>query len=209
MKYQQLFAKIAMGVFFLAVPLLSEASAQISGITFSRPLTGDAGVSEIRFEFDDADDVLVQIDQLLAPDGSGSPVNSLFQNNDDGFPGVPGQGLGILASGPIDTIGVVAVGDVLSAGMNFGGNALDVAAETGGPGGSFLLGFSTGTGSTDAVGYFNITWEAGDESDIVYGGGIISIDGAGPLEVGAVPEPGSLTLISALALAAFVRRRRS
>ena len=86
MKYQQLFAKIAMGVFFLAVPLLSEASAQISGITFSRTLTGDAGVSEIRFEFDDADDVLVQIDQLLAPDGSGSPVNSLFQNNDDGFP---------------------------------------------------------------------------------------------------------------------------
>ena len=72
----------------------------------------------------------------------------------------------------------------------------------------FFLAFSTGTSSTDAVGYFNIAWELGDDSDIVYTGGRVLLGGGGPLVVAAVPEPGSLVLLSAFGFAAVARRKR-
>ena len=191
MKYQQrMFINAAMGIFFLAVSLHSQASAQVVGITFSRTATNEFGLSEIDFGFNAAADVFVQFDQLGAAD-------ALFQNND-----ASGQDFQIEANGPIDSIGEVTIGQILNPGTNFGSTSLDVSTIIS-PGQDFFLGFSSG----NDVGFFNIAWEPGANSDIVYSRGFAAFDGAS-LEVSAVPEPGSLTLVSALALAVFVRRRR-
>ena len=108
---------------------------------------------------------------------------------------------------PIESIGVVSIGDVLNPGTDFGSTCLEVS-DIISRGENFFLAFSTGTSSTDTVGYFNIAWELGDDSDIVYTGGRVQIGGGGPLLVAAVPEPGSLVLLSAFGFAAVARRRR-
>ena len=59
-------------VFLTGILFVSDASAQISAVTFSRTATGETGIGSIEFTFDEQDDVLVQIDQLGA-------VDALFQ----------------------------------------------------------------------------------------------------------------------------------
>lgn len=170
--------------------LTCEASAQVSDLTFSRPGTGDVSVSEIEFSFNVAADVEVQIDQLGA-------VAALFQNND-----TFGQDFGIVAAGPVDSIGEVTIGQVLSSGTDFGSTSL-VVSDFIAPGEDFYLGFSSGAD----VGYFNIAWDAGANSSIFYSKGEFATGGF-PLIVAAVPEPSSLILISALTFVGVVRRRR-
>jgi len=183
------YSKITTAVFLVTVALLSEASAQVTDVTFSRPATGDVAVSEIAFGFNVAADVEVEIDQLGAS-------AALFQNN-DGF----GQDFGIVISGPVTSIGEVSIGDLLAPGTDFGSTSL-ILSDFIAPGEDFFLGFGNGTD----VGYFNIAWEPGANSSIVYSDGQFA-SGGSSLFV-AIPEPGSLTLVSTLALALFVRRRR-
>jgi len=174
----------------LSVSMISEASAQVSAVTFSRPGTGDFSVSEIEFSFNVAADVEVQIDQLGA-------VAALFQNND-----TFGEDLGIVVAGPVDSIGEVTIGQVLSAGTDFGSSALNVS-DIIAPGEDFYLGFSSGAD----VGYFNIAWDAGTNSSIHYSKGQFATGGFS-LSVAAVPEPSSLILISTMAIVGISRRRR-
>ena len=175
-------------LFFAAT--FSEASAQVVDVTFSRPDTNEFGLSEIRIGFGAADEVEVEIDQL-------GMDTALFQNN-DGF----GQDV-IAATGLVTSIGEVTVGQVLSAGTDFGATQLNFADLNINPGDNFFLGFSNGTD----VGYFNVLWEPGANSDIVYSSGELATGGAS-LTVAAVPEPGTITLVSVLAMGIFVRRRR-
>lgn len=196
------FSIVLTSVLFVAAALFSQASAQVMDVTFSRPDASppELGVSEVRFEFGTAD-TIVQIDQL-------GPIDALFQNNDSGGGGFSGQDFGVLTVGdPIESIGVVSIGDVLNPGTDFVSTGLEVS-DIISRGENFFLAFSTGTSSTDTVGYFNIAWELGDDSDIVYTGGRVQIGGGGPLLVAAVPEPGSLVLLSAFGFAAVARRRR-
>ena len=176
-------------VFLTGILFVSDASAQISAVTFSRTATGETGIGSIEFTFDEQDDVLVQIDQLGA-------VDALFQNND-----TFGQDFGIEAGGPVDSIGQVAIGQVLSAGTNFGSTSLNVTDFIA-PGENFFLGFSSGAD----VGYFNIEWDAIDDGSIFYSSGQFASSGFA-LTVNAVPEPSSTLLISVLGALVVVRRR--
>lgn len=182
-------ATITASILFVTVALFSEASAQIADVTFSRPVTGDLGESEIRFRFGFDDDVEVEIDQL-------GMDTALFQNND-----TFGQEV-IAATGLVTSIGEVTIGQVLAAGTDFGSTSLNLSDFIA-PGENFFLGFSNGTD----VGYFNIAWEAGANSDIVYSTGEFATGGSS-LTVAAVPEPGTITLVSVLAMSLLVRRRR-
>ena len=66
MNYNTKFTAIAMALLIVSIALPSIASAQVSSITFSRPLTMDTSLSSIEFGFGILDDVDVQIDQLGA-----------------------------------------------------------------------------------------------------------------------------------------------
>ena len=179
---------IIAGLAFLC--LTSETQAQIEDITFTRNSTSDLMVSEIEFQFGvpaDAEDVF--IDQLGA-------TTALLQNND----GI-GQELFLEVAGPIDSIGLVGIGDVLNAG--------DVFDETDfldlGPlatiGDDVFVGFN----SSGDVGYFTVSFDL-DTQSIFYSSGSFG-SGGESLSVAAVPEP-SAVLILALAGAVTTTRRR-
>lgn len=189
MKYLSLFTKIAFAIFILSVSPLSQASAEILELTFSRPATGESNVSDIEFAFNFSA-VDVQIDQLGA-------TSALFQNNED-F----GKEVGITVGGPVDGIGVVSIGEVLNPGREFVADDLNVS-EIISPGENFYLGFNSG----DDIGYFNIAWEPGTNSSIIYSSGLFATEGSS-LVVNAIPEPSSLLIMSMLTLAGVTRRRR-
>lgn len=168
----------------------SVSNAQVSTLTFSRPATSEMNIESIEFRFDQSADVIVQIDPLGAFD-------ALFQNN-DGF----GQDFGVEANGPVDSIGQVAIGDILNPGTDFGNTALDVSGIIS-PGEDFYLGFSSGSD----IGYFNIAWESGNNGSITYSEGQFATGGFS-LTVGAVPEPSAISLLSLVGIALIQRRRR-
>jgi len=170
--------------------MASITNAQVSTVTFSRPATSEMNTEFIEFAFDQPADVVVQIDQLGA-------VDALFQNN-DGF----GQDFGVEASGPVDSIGEVTIGQVLNPGTNFGNTSL-IVGDLINPGEEFFLGFSSGSN----VGYFNIAWDSAANGSIVYSRGQYATGGFS-LNVTAVPEPSVVALISILGTIVLVRRRR-
>lgn len=192
MNYNTKFTAIAMALLIVSIALPSIASAQVSSITFSRPLTMDTSLSSIEFSFGAAADVDVQIDQLGA-------VNALFVNND-----AIGTDLGIFAGGPVASVGVVTIGQVLSQGDNFGSSGVDLVTSGFSPGDDFFLGFGATTGE---VGFFNVFWEPQASGSIFFSSGQFAA-GSASLTVTAVPEPTSVIVISALAIAGLVRRRR-
>lgn len=183
-----------MALLIASVALPSISSAQVSPITFSRPLTSESSLSSIEFSFGAAADVDVQIDQLGPP-----AVNALFVNND-----AIGTDLGIFAGGPVASVGVVTIGQVLNQGDNFGSDGLDLAEAGFSPGDDFFLGFGATTGE---VGFFNVFWEPQANGSIFFSSGQFAA-GSASLTVTAVPEPTSVIVISALAIAGLVRRRR-
>ena len=192
MNYNTKFTAIAMALLIVSIALPSIASAQVSSITFSRPLTMDTSLSSIEFGFGILDDVDVQIDQLGA-------VNALFVNND-----AIGTDLGIFAGGPVASVGVVTIGQVLNQGDNFGSDGLDLAEAGFSPGDDFFLGFGATTGE---VGFFNVFWEPQANGSIFFSSGQFAA-GTASLTVAAVPEPTSVVVICGLAIAGLVRRRR-
>ena len=155
-------------------------------------MTSESSLSSIEFSFGAAADVDVQIDQLGA-------VNALFVNND-----AIGTDLGIFAGGPVASVGVVTIGQVLSQGDNFGSSGVDLVTSGFSPGDDFFLGFSATTGE---VGFFNVFWEPQANGSIFFSSGQFAA-GSASLTVTAVPEPTSVIVISALAIAGLVRRRR-
>lgn len=183
-------AKAAIIFLLAGFSFISNSSAQVSTVTFSRPATGDMNVEIIEFGFDQTADVFVQIDQLGA-------VDALFQNN-DGF----GQDFGIEASGPVDSIGEVAIGDILNPGTDFGDTSLNLS-DLISPGENFFLGFSSGAD----VGYFNIAWDSATNGSIIYSEGQFATGGVS-LTVAAVPEPTAIGLLSLVGPFALIRRRR-
>ena len=152
----------------------------------------ETSVSDIEFSFGIAADVDVQIDQLGA-------LNALFVNND----AIATPDLGIFAGGPVDSVGVVTIGQVLSQGENFGSSGVTLNSVIA-PGGDFFLGFGTITGE---VGFFNVFWEPQANGSIFFSGGQFA-SGSSSLTVSAVPEPTSVVVIAALGIAGLVRRRR-
>lgn len=192
MNYNTKFTAIAMALLIVSIALPSIASAQVSSITFSRPLTMDTSLSSIEFGFGIPVDVDVQIDQLGA-------VNALFVNND-----AIGTDLGIFAGGPVASVGVVTIGQVLNQGDNFGSTGLDLAGAGFSPGDDFFLGFGATTGE---VGFFNVFWEPQANGSIFFSSGQFAA-GTASLTVAAVPEPTSVVVICGLAIAGLVRRRR-
>ncbi len=194
MKTQNIFRK-AIAVVFIAALGLAQADAQVVDITFSRPLTGDSNLSSIDVGFGQTDQTRVQIDQL----GSG---DALFVNNDS-F----GQEVLVEAMGPIDSIGVVSLGDVLTAGTDFGSTSLDLEDDLGlQPGDDFFLGFRNA--STGDVGYVNVAWSGVLNGPITFALGEYATNGVS-VEVGAVPEPAAVAMLAAFGVGLLARRRRA
>ncbi len=180
----------------VAAPLIlcwcSETQAQIESITFTRNSTLESMVNELEFRFGVAADAeAVFIDQLGA-------TAAIFQNNDN-----IGQELFLEVAGPIDSIGLVSVGQIL----NFG----DIFDETDflnlGPqaaiGDEVYVGFNSGGN----VGYFNVTFDS-NISSIFYSSGMFA-SGGESLDVAAVPEPSTLLLFAIAGIAAMTRRQRT
>ena len=179
-------------LFFLLAFSVSNASAQIFGITFSRTATSESAVPQIAIA------VNTSTDQIIV-DQAGS-TSALIQNND-----IFGLDL-FLASGPINTIGVVAPGTSITPADTFAISdtvtALDVASVVS-PGDDFFVGFSTASGA----GYFNIARELVTDS-IIYSNGQFTTDVT--LTVPSpVPEPSALALVLLGCVAPMVRRRRA
>lgn len=196
MNYNTKFTAIAMALLIVSIALPSIASAQVSSITFSRPLTMDTSLSSIEFGFGIPVDVDVQIDQLGA-------TNALFVNNDS----VATPDVGIFAgppASPVASVGVVTIGQVLNQGDSFGSTGVDFASSGIQPGDDFFLGFSNIAGE---VGFFNVFWEPQANGSIFFSSGQFAT-GSASLTVSAVPEPTSVVVICGLAIAGLVRRRR-
>jgi len=187
------FSKSLSILVFLVAYGISNASAQLTEITFTRPATSDSMVTELGFGFNIPDDAdAVEIDQL----GS---FTALFQTNDQ-----TSLELFLDNDGPISSIGEVDLGDSITPGDTFAissGGSLNIGNLIA-AGEDFFLGFSSFEG---AVGFFNVSRPAGTD-EIVYSGGWFAPD---TTVIVAVPEPSSITLILLGCVAPLVRRRRA
>lgn len=176
----------AMMVLFAWQP---SVEAQVQDLTFSRDATSESAVDTIEFLFGiDAEEV--EIDQLGA-------IGAILQNNDS-----DGAELFLVNAGPIDRIGLVGIGELLTFGDNpsFATDFVDLrpAADIGD---DVYVGFE----SSGNVGYFNVSFDAVTDS-IFYSEGVFGSGGESLIV--AIPEPSSIVLLTMVGGLAMVRRRR-
>ncbi len=180
---------IVAGLTFLCWP--SSIQAQIENITFTRNSTFETMVSELEFQFGIAADAEnVFIDQLGA-------TTALFQNNDGN-----GQELFLEVAGPIDSIGLVGIGDILNAGDTFDETEFLDLGPLATIGDDVFVGFNSGGN----VGLFTISFDLVTDS-IFYSDGLYA-SGGESLSVAAVPEPSSMLIFAIVGVVTATRRRR-